>query len=275
MSRSSAADETLPRFTELMAPHETDSVLVVTGAGVSAASGIRTFRGSEPDAIWRTDPMELATRRFFERDPVTHWRWYLDRFAAVDTAEPNPAHRALATWERIHSPRGPFLLVTQNIDTLHEQAGSRSLIKVHGSADRVRCTQYGCIHAAPAGSIPRSEIDLGRFRDLPNADNLPRCPVCRSPLRPHVLFFDEYYGEHADYQFERVREAAAAADVAVFIGTSLSVGVTALILQSALGRGCDTLLIDPDPPTAMPPSVLPLRARAEVLLPAWIAASQD
>lgn len=274
MSRSSTADESLHRFAELLAPHEADSVLVVTGAGVSAASGIRTFRGAEPDAIWRTDPMELATRRYFERFPVTHWRWYLDRFAAVDTATPNPAHHALAAWERAHCRRAPFLLVTQNIDTLHEQAGSRNLIKVHGSADRVRCARSGCIHAAPTGSLPRTEIDLNRFRAAPSAANLPRCPACASPLRPHVLFFDEYYDEHVDYQFDRVRQSALEADVVVFVGTSLSVGVTAMILQGALARGRLLVLVDPEPPLGLPSGVVALAARAEVLLPAWVATIQ-
>lgn len=260
----------LQRFAEFIEPHRTGSMLLVTGAGVSAASGIRTFRGSEPDAIWRTDPTELATRGFFERDPVTHWQWYLSRFAGVDEAQPNPAHTAIAEWERLQNATGDWLLVTQNIDTLHEQAGSRVLIKVHGSADRLRCTRTGCVHAAPSGSLPRSDVPLADFRRRPHRRNLPRCPQCSGLLRPHVLFFDEYYDEHDDYQFDRVRQAAGKADAVVFVGTSLSVGVTAMVLQNALLRSAAVAIVDPNPPAGLPNSAKIFAAAAEVLLPAWL-----
>src|SRR5688572_8040423 len=121
------------------------SLLVVTGAGVSLASGIPTFRGTDPGAIWKHDLTELATFGFFQSDPVASWRFYLDRFDLVRDARPNLAHRALAALESARAERGlEFLLVTQNVDTLHEAAGSTRMIKVHGSADRVRCSAPGC-----------------------------------------------------------------------------------------------------------------------------------
>lgn len=264
-------EKELPRrFAELMAPYRSGSILLVTGAGVSAASGIRTFRGSEPDAIWRTDPTELATRRFFEHDPVAHWRWYLDRFSIVDHAQPNAAHEAIAAWERIQSATGRWLLVTQNIDMLHERAGSRELIKVHGSADRVRCTRAGCANAAPTGSLPRSAVGLKAFEASPGQQTLPRCPDCSSLLRPHVLFFDEYYDEHIDYQFDRVRQAARTADAIVFAGTSLSVGATAMVLQNGLLRAVTVAVVDREPPPGLSSSVQTFTARAEDLLPDFV-----
>lgn len=269
------SDEEL--LTRVLADHADKSVLVVTGAGVSAPSGLKTFRGSEPDALWRRDPQELATRAFFELDPVTHWRWYTSRFAAVDTARPNPAHEALVEYERkqLGGPpqTGEFLLVTQNIDTLHEQAGSRRLVKVHGTADRLRCSRLGCASAAPRGSIPRAEVDLAAFQASPGDDTLPRCPECASLLRPHVLFFDEYYTEHADYGFDRVQEAAWAADLVLFIGTSMSVGITDLIFRAGYATGATMLLVDPEPRVGVYAAELEsIRAAAEEILPQAIAA---
>ena len=117
-------------------------LVVITGAGVSAASGLATFRGPEPEAIWSRDVLEMGTRDYFQRDPVDWWQWFLDRFGGILDVKPNAAHRALADLERWQSGRGgDFLLITQNIDTLHEQAGSQALVKVHGSADRVRCSR--------------------------------------------------------------------------------------------------------------------------------------
>lgn len=261
----------------VLTDHASKSVLVVTGAGVSAPSGLKTFRGSEPDALWRRDPQELATRAFFELDPVTHWRWYTSRFAAVDTARPNAAHQALVEYERKQvaepSRSGEFLLVTQNIDTLHEQAGSRRLVKVHGTADRLRCSRLGCASAAPRGSIPRAEVDLQAFRAAPGMDSLPRCGGCGAVLRPHVLFFDESYDEHVDYGFDRVQEAAWAADVVLFVGTSMSVGITDLVFRAGHATGATMLLVDPEPRVgAYGAGLGTVRAAAEEVLPAAIAA---
>jgi NAD-dependent deacetylase len=244
------------------------ALLAVTGAGVSAASGLPTFRGADPDAVWRRDDVEIATLDYFRRDPAGQWRWFLDRFAGVGAARPNPAHRALAALERWQTARGgSFLVVTQNVDLLHERAGSRRLVKVHGSADRLRCSRHGCPLGAPAGSLPREEVDLGPFLAAPVAENLPTCPRCGALLRPHALFFDEYYGEHRDYGFDRVVAAAERADLALFAGTSLSVGVTDLVLRAALGRRVAVFAVDPAAPR-LPAGVRVLPAPAEALLPA-------
>lgn len=247
-------------------------LLVVTGAGVSAASGIPTFRGTDPGAIWKQDVTTLGTHAFFRQDPVGSWRWYLTRFARVPDARPNAAHLALVDLERWHQGRGgDFLLVTQNVDALHERAGTRALVKVHGSADRVRCDRDGCVHGAPAGSLPRASVDLERFLADPCEATLPRCPACAAPLRQHVLWFDEYYHSHADYRFARVLDAAHAADLVLFVGTSFSVGVTDAVLGAARAARATVLSIDPGG-HAPPRGVTPLAAPAEELLATVVAA---
>ena len=242
-------------------------LLVVTGAGVSVASGLATFRGDEPDAVWRVDDVSMATVETFHRDPVGQWRWYLDRFDTALGAEPNAAHRALAALERWQAATGGFLLVTQNVDTLHERAGSQRLVKVHGTADRFRCSREGCRLGAPAGSLPREEVDLAPFRAEPSLATLPACPECGAPLRAHALFFDEYYAGHRDFQWERVTDAAERADLVVTAGTSHAVGVTELVLRAALARRVPVVVVDPAR-RPLPRGVERLPATAEQLLPA-------
>lgn len=241
---------------------------VITGAGVSLASGIPTFRGTDPDAVWKKDVTELGTARYFREDPVASWTWYTSRFDQVLDKAPNAAHRALEALERWHSARGgDFLLVTQNVDTLHEDAGSRALVKVHGSADRVRCSRVGCVHGAPAGSIARARTDMGAFFAAPSAHTLPRCPACGSFLRQHVLWFDEFYDEHEDYQWPRVLEAAERMDLALFVGTSFAVGVTDLFAQAAQRKRIPAFAVDPGMAAPPYPGVALLREPCETLLP--------
>jgi NAD-dependent deacetylase len=246
----------------------TGLAVVVTGAGVSAASGLPLFRGTDPDAVWNKDVTEIGTVRFFERDPVAWWQWFLQSFEGLAGALPNPAHHALAALERWQVERGgDFLLITQNVDTLHEQAGSQRLVKVHGTADRVRCARDGCPLSAPTGSLPAAAADFAPFLADPRREHLPRCPRCGALLRAHALLFDEYYDGHADYGFDRVREALQRMALAVFAGTSFSVGVTDLVLREALGWRTPVVSIDPAaaPPV---PGITAVRAAAEEALPA-------
>ena len=247
----------------------TGYLVVVTGAGVSHASGIPTFRGTDPGAVWKRDVTELGTNRYFQEDPAGSWTWYTSRFDMVLEKRPNPAHRALAAIERWQVARnGRFLLVTQNVDPLHERAGSERLVKVHGSADRVRCPRHGCVNGAPNGSLPRAEIDMRAFDADPVAANVPRCPACGALLRQHVLWFDEFYDEHCDYQWERVVEAAQTMDACLFVGTSFSVGVTDLFLHGGLTRGRPLLSIDPGAGESPHRRVTLFREPSETLLPA-------
>ena len=247
----------------------TGYLVVVTGAGVSLASGIPTFRGTDPGAVWKRDVTELGTNRYFEEDPAGSWSWYTSRFDIVLDKQPNPAHLALAAIERWQVARGgQFLLVTQNVDPLHERAGCERLVKVHGSSDRVRCSRHGCVYGAPRGSLPRADIDMAAFNAEPVAANVPRCPSCGSLLRQHVLWFDEFYDEHRGYQWERVLDAAQLMDMCLFVGTSFSVGVTDLFLRGGLMTGRPMLAIDPGAAASPHPSLTLLREPSETLLPA-------
>lgn len=243
-------------------------VLVLTGAGISLASGISTFRGEDPGAIWKHDVMERATLRFFEQDPAASWLWYRQRFATILQAAPNPAHRALVTLEAWQRERGgEFLLVTQNIDTLHEKAGSTALVKVHGSADRCRCARRTC-RVGARSSIPVEALDFAPFDRDPRVEHIPRCPECHALVRPHVLWFDELYDSHPDYEWRRTMEAAHRMRLLLCVGTSLSVGVTDFLQSAASSRGAPAFLLDPGarPPAAALETVH-VRRKAEDVLP--------
>jgi NAD-dependent deacetylase len=240
--------------------------LVLTGAGISHASGIPTFRGTDRDAVWKRDVTELGTFGYFSEDPVGSWRWYLQRFEKVIGAQPNPGHSALVDLEKwAHKRNRDYLLVTQNIDGLHRAAGSTELVEVHGSAHRVRCAARGCVYASPKGSLPRDEINLAAFIENPTTATLPRCPACRGVLRQHVLWFDEYYDSHKDYEWAKVLSSAEKAQLILFVGTSFAVGVTELFVQSGRARGVPMYSIDPG---GRPMSDIKLIAEpSEVVLP--------
>lgn len=241
-------------------------LLVVTGAGISLASGIPTFRGTDPGAVWKRDVTELGTVRYFFEEPEGSWRWYLSRFEKVLGARPNPGHTALVDLERRRAKAGrPYLLVTQNIDGLHREAGSVDLVEVHGSARRVRCASHSCELGAPRGSMARADVNLDAFLLNPTRENVPKCPQCGEWLRQHVLWFDELYASHADYQWGRVLEASERSALVLFVGTSFSVGVTDQVVTAARQRGVPVFNLDP---AGSPiPGVTLLREPAEVLLP--------
>lgn len=247
-------------------------LVVVTGAGISLASGIPTFRGTDPDAVWKRDVTELGTNQYFMSDPVGSWQWYTSRFDGVIGKLPNPAHEALAAIEIWQEARGEFLLITQNVDTLHEDAGSRALIKVHGSVDRVRCSRQGCEKGAPAGSLARADVALQPFYEAPSLETLPRCPLCQAPLRQHVLWFDEFYDGHRDFRWPEVIDAAQTMTLLLFVGTSFAVGVTELFLRAAVQRRVPAFAVDPGAREAPYPNVELLGEKAEALLPAVAAA---
>ncbi len=240
--------------------------LVLTGAGVSLASGIPTFRGTDAGAVWASNVMARATLQHFRRDPADSWRWYRERHAHVLAAQPNPAHRALVDLERWHAARRhEFRLVTQNIDLLHEAAGMDTLIKVHGSIDRARCVDPSCSESET--TVPVASLDFAAFDARPDAAAVPRCPACDAPMRPHVLWFDEHYGSHPDYRWPDVLAACDAARLVIAIGTSFSVGVTDLVATEANRRGVPLFVIDPHGPSIAGPRVVGLRDKAEELLP--------
>jgi NAD-dependent deacetylase len=251
-------------------------VLVLTGAGISLASGIPTFRGSDPGAIWSRDITELATNRYFSEDPTGSWRWYRQRFLDLLGARPNPAHRSVAALERWLATRGRnVLLVTQNIDTLHEQAGSARLVKVHGSADRCRCANDDCRFGA-IDSFALEAVDFEGFDRSPSLAAIPRCGECGSLVRPHVLWFDEFYTSHADYQWHLVEAAAERLGLLLCVGTSLAVGVTAFLQSAAARHGAPMFLVEPGArPEGSHSKLRHVRGKAETLLPDLMTCLND
>lgn len=224
---------------------------ILTGAGVSAESGLATFRG--PDGLWEgRDPMTIATPEAFAADPSDSWRFYDWRRKQAAAARPNPGHLAIAALE---SAADEFLLVTQNVDGLHERAGNRRMVRLHGSLWLLRCTREG---------TEREDLrtDLG---DLP-----PRCE-CGAMLRPGVVWFGESLPVDALAAAERaVREAA----LVLVAGTSSMVYPAAALPQVARAAGAHVVEINPEP-TPLTASVDEhLAGPAGTILPAIAAAAE-
>lgn len=181
-------------------------IVVFTGAGVSAESGIPTFRDSLTGLWERFDAASLATPEAFCADPELVWGWYEWRRMKVQQAQPNPAHRAIAELSR-HVPR--LTLITQNVDDLHERAGSAEVIHLHGSLHQPRCFKCG---EAPNEPLGMPEEPEGGRRVQP-----PRCAVCDGPLRPGVVWFGESLPLG---QLNAAFAAAEHCDVLISVGTS-------------------------------------------------------
>lgn len=193
------------------------NVVVLTGAGISAESGVATFRG--PDGLWEGHRVEdVATPEAYRRDPATVQRFYDERRAAVQAVEPNPAHRALA---RLEMELGDDLLVvTQNVDDLHERAGSKRVLHMHGELFAAWCTACD-----------------GRFPWDGELHGSPPCPACGSAsLRPDIVWFGEM-----PYDMDVIEKALARADLFVSVGTSGAVHPAAGFVQLAHEYGARTL----------------------------------
>ena len=189
-------------------------VAVLTGAGISAASGIPTFRGKD-DSLWsRYDPQELATPQAFARDPELVWRWYDWRRGLIAGSGPNAAHTALATL----AGRTRLDLITQNVDGYHQQAGSPDVVEFHGSIWTLRCTR--CAYQAEDRRVP-----------LPIP---PRCPDCEALLRPGVVWFGEGIPPSAH---QAAATAATACEVLLVIGTAGAVYPAAGLVDLAAQQG--------------------------------------
>ncbi len=200
-------------------------VAVLTGAGISAGSGIPTFRGADDDALWsRYRPEELATPAAFARDPELVWRWYDWRRGLIAAAGPNPAHLALAALQ----DKVELALVTQNVDGLHQRAGSRGVLEYHGSIWTLRCT--GCASEREDRRVPLP---------LP-----PRCEACGALLRPGVVWF----GEAIDPGVAGAAQAAAAAcELMVVVGTAGAVYPAAGLVSVARRAGARVLEFNLEP----------------------------
>ena len=234
-------------------------VTVLTGAGVSAESGIPTFRDALTGWWARFRPEELATPEAFAADPARVWSWYALRRALVRQARPNPAHDALAYLAR-RSPR--CTLLTQNVDGLHEAAGHEDVVSLHGSLMRVRCSA-GC---SPAFDAPPSMDAVGTETE-PTPP--PPCEGCGAPLRPDVVWFGEPLPTDA---LERARTATFACDVFLSVGTSNMVEPAASLPWLAASHGATVLVINPNMAgQRRGPSIVPLMGSAAAILPRLVA----
>lgn len=225
----------------------TARITVMTGAGVSAASGVPTFRGA--DGLWKQfRPESLATVEAFARDPKLVWEWYDWRRQKIAACEPNAAHHVLAKWSRrFHH----FNLITQNVDGLHERAGTANTIRLHGSIWEVFCWD-GC-PTSPA-----------RWRDetVPQTKIPPACPHCGGLIRPGVVWF----GESLDPQVVELATAASDCDIFFTIGTSAVVYPAAGFVDLARRSGAFTVEINPEATPVSSAVDLVLRGSAEALL---------
>ena len=200
------------------------AVAVLTGAGISAESGIPTFRGA--GGLWKEyKPEDLATPEAFARDPRLVWEWYNWRRERIATAVPNAAHRALVDLE-IRKPR--FTLITQNVDGLHDLAGSGKILKLHGDIWRMRCTQCGA-------NFPNRRVPLPKIP--------PHC-ACGGLARPGVVWFGEPLPEG---MMQEAEHAAASAQVFLVIGTSATVYPAASLIPHAKKAGARVIEINPEP----------------------------
>ena len=215
--------------------------MVITGAGVSAASGVPTFRG--PEGYWTVGsrvyrPMELATRAAFDAMPREVWRWYLYRLGVCLAAAPNPAHAALV---RVAARLGDaFGLITQNVDGLPARAGQVRAFAVHGDL-RVMRDGRRLTPVPPALALPDRDapLDDNRWEALVHPETGRRC-------RPHVLWFDEYYEEEL-YRADSALALAARASVVVVVGTSGAAALPGLAVERALAAGATLVDISPEP----------------------------
>jgi NAD-dependent deacetylase len=207
---------------------ERQPCVVLTGAGVSTESGIPDFRS--PSGIWaQFDPLEYGSIDAFRADPVKVWRFYAPRFSMLVDAEPNAAHRAIAALEQAGLVQA---VVTQNIDLLHERAGSREVIEVHGSIRTSICT--GCGDRFP----------LARVLELLADAEAPLCPGCGSVLKPDVVFFGELLPEGA---IDRAFALAASAQLMLVVGSALEVYPVAGLPYETLNAGGAVAIVNRGP----------------------------
>ncbi len=203
-----------------------ESVLVLTGAGVSAESGVPTFRGGGGTAVWKGMPFDvISSSQMLERDLPAVWEWFDYRRNLLKKLIPNPAHEAITRWQKRFKE---FTLVTQNIDGLHQAAGSDEVVELHGNIRRARCITCNTIYA-----LADSDIDSRTLA----------CTACGDPLRPDVVLFGEML---PPYAFERAAGKAQSCDLCFVIGTSALVYPAARLPELARAAGAYTVEINPE-----------------------------
>ncbi len=204
--------------------HASQRVAVLTGAGISAESGVPTFREAQTGLWSRYDPSQLATPEAFHRDPQLVWEWYTWRRQLISQAQPNPGHFALVELETYFSQ---FSLITQNIDGLHRLAGSRSTIELHGDISRTKCSL--------------EDIQISKWSE--NGEIPPHCPRCGGLLRPDVVWFGESLPEEA---LQTAIQIASNCQFFFSIGTSTLVEPAASLPFLALQNGAHVIEVNID-----------------------------
>ncbi|MCK4659878.1 MAG: NAD-dependent deacylase [Phycisphaerae bacterium] len=232
--------------------HHADSVAVMTGAGVSAESGIATFR--DAGGLWEGHrPEDVATPQAFQRDPTMVWRFYNARRSQLLQCQPNPAHYALAQLER---DCANFCLITQNVDGLHRTAGSRNLIELHGDIWIDRC--WDCNHAQRVDKV--------------SAEPIPACPKCGGMMRPGVVWFGETLPPGA---INDAQAAAARCEVMLVIGTSSMVQPAASLAMFAAQAGAKVVEINPQATPLTHSADLVIAEKAGTAMPAILEAIEE
>lgn len=225
------------------------SLLILTGAGVSAESGVPTFRGGGDAVVWRGMPFEeLSSARMVNENLPLVWEWFDYRRGVIKDCKPNAAHLAIADaqrsgrWEEV-------TLVTQNIDGLHRAAGSRELIELHGHINYARCLSCGL---------------LVSLADIPEEDRPPVCPECDDSMRPNVVLFGEGLDED---NLLTTYEKAAACDVCIVVGTSAVVYPANMIPRIAKREGAFLIEINPEETELTASADVSIRGKAAEVLP--------
>jgi NAD-dependent deacetylase len=222
---------------------------VLTGAGVSAASGVPTFRGAE--GLWKQyRPEDLATREAYSNDPALVWSWYAWRRAVIASCRPNAAHETIAAWSAGSDARRT-VVITQNVDDLHARAGTPNVIRLHGSIWELSCLAPCREGAAP---WPEDRVPLAA---------VPLCPHCGGVARPAVVWF----GESLDPQRVSAALEATACDVFLTVGTSSVVYPAAGLVDRASARGAFTAEVNLEATPASARVDLSIQGRAEEILP--------
>lgn len=225
-------------------------VAVLSGAGISAESGVPTFR-DDKNGLWaRFDPYELSSTQGWRDNPERVWGWYLWRHYLVANVAPNDGHRAIAAWEDY----ADVSVITQNVDDLHERAGSTAVHHLHGSLFEFRCASCSLPYTETLPLMPEPALEV----------QPPRCGHCGGLIRPDIVWFGEQLPEGPWHQ---AVEATQSADVMVVVGTSAIVYPAAGLADLALSRGTAVIEVNPEPTPLSANATISIRESASQALP--------